>query len=132
MSGKTDPTRPVDAYKAIIDQLVRETSHGVSERLVAQEGVLSRTPADQVLNGFVNSLSTEHRLMLAQLLHRERTAAFHDVLAVLSWWVEAREVGFTFRREPMPVDLSGMGLHGDYVGRLDGWEWPKDDSAVGG
>jgi hypothetical protein len=27
----------------------------------------------------------------------------------------------------MPVDLSGMGLHGDYIGRRDDWEWPDDE-----
>jgi hypothetical protein len=25
----------------------------------------------------------------------------------------------------MPLDVSGMGLHGDYVGLLD-WKWPDD------
>jgi hypothetical protein len=128
----TKPSRPVDAYKSIIDQLARETSHGVSERLVVEEGIFSRAPAEQLFNGFGQSLSTEHRQMLGEMLHRERTAAIHDVLAVLSWWVEAREVGFTFRGQLMPVDLSGTGLDGDYVGRQDDWEWPKDDSAVGG
>jgi hypothetical protein len=28
--------------------------------------------------------------------------------------------------ESMPVELSGAGLHGDYIGRRDGWEWPND------
>ena len=23
----------------------------------------------------------------------------------------------------MPVELSGVGLHGDYVERRDGWDW---------
>ncbi len=26
----------------------------------------------------------------------------------------------------MPIDFSGAGLHGDYIGRLDNWAWPKD------
>jgi hypothetical protein len=60
------------------------------------------------------------------MIHTERIGAIHDVLAVLSWWVAARKVGFSFRGESMPVELNGMGLHGDYIGRLDGWEWPKD------
>jgi hypothetical protein len=88
-------------------------------------------PAEEVFNSFVQSLSTEHRQMLAQMLHAERSATIHDVLAVLSWWVEAGKVGFTFRGESMPVDLSGTGLHGDYVGRQNDWEWPNDDSPVG-
>ncbi|MGB7330846.1 MAG: DUF6547 family protein, partial [Terriglobales bacterium] len=73
---------------------------------------------------------TEQRLQLAQMLHDERIAGIHDVLAVLSWWVVARGVGFTFRGEPMPVGFEG-GLHHDYIGRLNDWEWPKDDDPVG-
>ena len=30
-----------------------------------------------------------------------------------------------------PVGLSGMGLQGDSIGRLDDWEWREDVSAVG-
>jgi len=70
----------------------------------------------------------KQRQMLAQMLHAERVAAIHDVLAVLTWWVLTRGVGLTFRGEPMPVELSGQGLHGDYIGRLDDWQWPSDDN----
>ena len=33
----------------------------------------------------------------------------------------------TTKVDPMPVDLSGMGLHGDYVGRSQDWDWPQGD-----
>jgi hypothetical protein len=36
MPEELEPTRPIDVYKAIIDQLVSETSHGLSERLLAE------------------------------------------------------------------------------------------------
>ena len=131
MSTKKQLSRSIDAYKAIIDQLVTETSHGVSEKLVAQEGIFSKAPAEKVFNAFVQPLAAEQRQVLAKMLHAERIAAIHDVLAVLSWWVEAGELGFTFRGEAMPVDISGMGLHGDYVGRQHDWEWPNDENPVG-
>jgi hypothetical protein len=121
-------SRPSDAYKAIIDQLVKETSHGVSERLVSHEGIFSRASTEEEFNSLVRSLAPEQRGVLAKMLHSERTAAIHDALAVLSWWVEAGDLGFTFQGKSMPVDLSGMGLHGDYVGRRDDWEWPNDVS----
>jgi hypothetical protein len=127
MSGERQLSRPVDAYKAIIDQLVAETSYGVSEKLVSHEGIFSRARADEGFNSFVQSLSTEQRATLGKILHAERTSAIHDVLAVLSWWVSVGDLGFTFRGESMPVDLSGMGLHGDYVGRRYDWEWPNDE-----
>ncbi len=128
MPRQTDLSRPVDVYKAIIDELATETSRGISERLVAQEGIFSKAPDHRAFNTFVQSLSTDQRQVLAQMLHIQRTGAIHDVLAVLSWWVGPGKVGFTFRGESMPVGLSGMGLHGDYVGRQNDWEWPSDDS----
>src|SRR5260370_41568954 len=47
--------------------------------LVIQQGIFSKAPAKQGFNAFVQSLSTEQRQMLAQMLHAERTAAIHDV-----------------------------------------------------
>jgi hypothetical protein len=40
-------------------------------------------------------------------------------------------LGLTFLGESMPVELSGAGLHGDYIGRRDGWEWPNDGDLAG-
>jgi len=128
MSDDRQPSRPIDAYKQIIDQLVTETSHGVREKAVVRKNAFPDLSDDRVFNPFIKSLSTGQREMLAQMLHAERVAAIHDALAVLTWWVLARGVGLTFRGEPMPVELSGAGLHGDYIGRLDDWQWPKDDT----
>ena len=119
--------QPVDAYKAIIDQLVDETSQGVSENLVAEEGIFSKSPIQGAANAFVQSLSGDHRAILAKMLHAERTSAIHDVLSVLSWWTQSGGVGLTYWGEPMPTDLSGTGMHGDYVGRRFDWDWPNDD-----
>lgn len=131
MTGERQPSRPLDAYKEIIDQLVTETSRGVTEKLVVREGGFLETSDGRVFNPFLKSLSTEQRLKLAQMLHAERVSAIGGALAVLTWWIVAQKVGFTFRGEPMPVALSGEGLHGDYIGRLDDWEWPEDDRAIG-
>ena len=129
MPDEESTSSPKEAYKAIIDQLVGGTSFGVTEKLVREQGIFSKAPSERHFNGLVQSLSGEQQRMLAEMLHLERTAAIHDVLAVLSWWAGAGGVGFTFRGQAMPVDLSGMGLHGDYVGRQEGWAWPKDDES---
>ena len=126
MAVNTEPENPVEAYKAIIDQLVEETTHGMSARLVRESGIYSKAQDAIVPNEFVKSLDPRQCGMLADMLNRERYGAIHDTLAVLTWWLLARDVGLTFRGDPMPFDLSGMGLHGDYVGRCDGWEWPKE------
>ncbi len=121
-------SRPADAYKAIIDQLATETTTGVSEKLVTTEGLFSKAADDAALNSFVRGLPLEHRTLLAKMLCEERQSAIHDVLAVLSWWVDAGDLCFTLRGEPMPVGISGMGLHGDYVGRRNGWQWPDEEA----
>ncbi|MBB5766442.1 hypothetical protein GGR67_000472 [Xanthomonas arboricola] len=66
--------------------------------------------------------------MLLSSLTQERQSAIHDTLAALTWWIDSRGIGLTVNGQPMPIDLSGMGLHGDYVGRADGWEWPSDET----
>ena len=119
------PTTSLAAYKAIIDQLVAETRCGGAGLQITKRSVFSNAPAHREYNDFIRSLSAEQRALLAWMLSDERDGTIHDVLAVLSWWISAREVGLTFRGEPMPTELSGMGLHGDYVGRKDGWEWPR-------
>jgi hypothetical protein len=118
------PNTPLDAYKAIIDQLASETRLSGSNSQLTERGVFSNAPAHQEYNAFIRSLSPEHRALLARMLRDERNSTIHDVLATLSWWMTAREVRLTFRGEPMPTELSGMGLHGDYIGRTDGWKWP--------
>ena len=125
--NETMPLRPVDAYKAIIDQLVTETSHSVTGKAVAESSSFSEPSYLAAYNRLTCSLTPEQRVLLSEMLHEERSGAIHDVLAVLTWWILTRDVGLTFRGEPMPVELSGMGLHGDYVGRLQAphWEWPE-------
>lgn len=119
----------MDAYKAIIDQLVRETTRGISERLVIEQGIFSKGPDDRALNSLVQSLSVEQRRLLSQMLHVERISAISGVLATLEWWVLTRWVGLTYRGEVMDVQFA-EGLLGDYVGRLGDWEWPDSKKSA--
>ncbi len=124
MSEERNHATPLAVYKEIIDQLVSETSHGVTEKIVIEKGAFLDTSDGAVYNPLLESLAADHRKMLAQMIYHERISAIHDVLALLTWWFTVRGLGFTFRGEAMPVDLSGEGLHGDYIGRLDDWKWP--------
>jgi hypothetical protein len=120
------PKTPLEAYRAIIDQLVEEVTPGVSDRLVREAGVYSKAPSEVAANEFVGSLTSQQRMILAEMLHCERVSAIGGVLSCLTWWLSCRNVGFTFKGQPMPLELtSGEGLHGDYIGRCEGWEWPK-------
>lgn len=127
MPWNSEPTTPIDVYKAIVDQLVEETTPGISERLIRESGVYSNSPSDAAANALVKSLSADQRKLLAEMLHEERVSAIHGVLSNLTWWMGCREVGLTFRGQPMPFELSGEGIHGDYIGRMNDWQWPKDD-----
>jgi hypothetical protein len=119
--------RPAEVYKQIIDQLV-ERSPSLGARLVAEQGIYSKAPALHALNSLVERLTPEERALLSQMLTQERFSAIHDVLAAITWWIDCRDVALTYRGEPMPVQLSGTGLHGDYVGRKDDWQWPEDEN----
>ena len=127
MEDLPDTTRPLDVYKHIMDTLVQETLVSPASAHVVESGHYSKAPDHRRFNDFIQSLSSAQRQSLAELLQEERDATIHDVLAVLSVWIDCHDVGLTYRGEEMPVDLSGMGLHGDYAGRRDGWEWPVED-----
>lgn len=124
--GMPTSRRPVDAYKAIVDQLVHETTRSVTQRVVTERGYFLETSDHDVYNPLVRSLTPEQRRLLGDMLLQERGDAIHDVLAVLTHWMSSDGLAFTFQGEPMLVDVSGMGLHGDFVGRLQGWEWPNN------
>jgi len=121
-----DSRRPIDVYKEIIDQLVNETTHSVTQKLVTERGFFLETSAHAVFNELVRPLTPEKRKLLGDMLLAERRSAIHDVLAVLTWWILCGGLAFTFEGEAMPVELSGMGLHGDFVGRLQDWDWPAE------
>jgi hypothetical protein len=120
-------SRPVDTYKQIIDSIV-ECSPSLGARLVNEQAIFSNAEGREKMNELVRSLTSEQRSLLAEMLTEERVGAIHDVLAELTWWIDCREVGLTYRGEAMPSQLSGMGLHGDYIGRQDDWEWPNAES----
>src|SRR5438034_6956727 len=109
--------KPVEVYKQIIDQLV-ERSVSLGARLVAEQGIYSNAPALQQTNELVRSLTPRQRAVLVEMLTHERESAIHDALACLTWWIDCRNVGLTYQGERMPVQLSGEGLHGDYIGRF--------------
>ena len=124
-----EPSTPLEAYKAIIDQLVEEVTPGISEGLVREAGIYSKAPDQAAENELVRSLTADRRMILPQMLHEERRGAVFDVLSRLTWWLCCRNVGLTFKGQPMPFELSGEGLYGDYIGRCDGWGWPKEGSS---
>ncbi len=122
-----DEMNPNEAYKKIIDNLVSEVLPSGYGRFVAEKGIFSAAPDHKEYNQFIETLSSEQRILLSKMLLEERDNTIHDVLAELSWWIDCEDVGLTLNGKPMPIDQSGMGLHGDYVGRRQDWDWPEEE-----
>ena len=117
------------SYKAIVDQLAGETRlYSALAKRAAENSPFDAESGHTVFNSLLSSLTAEQRALLSETLLQERRGAIHDALAVLSWWVDCRDLGLTVNGQPLVVDLSGTGLHGDFVGRCDGWEWPSDEA----
>jgi len=149
------PETPLAAYKQIIDELVEASTSIDPSRLsetswfkippeIDSNGLLAVFGAEQSeilenqyaedrkhkidANALLASFSPKQCAVMARLLTDARRSGIHDVLARLTWWMEVRSVGLTFEGTAMPVDLSGQGLHGDYIGRLSNWAWPSEQT----
>ena len=125
----TDSVAQMSTYRDIIDQLVGETrTYSAFAKRAVENNSFPAESEQSAYNKLISSFSEEQRALLSEILLQERNNAIHDVLAVLSWWIDCRGVGLTVDGQPLTVDLSGMGLHGDYVGRINGWEWPSEEA----
>jgi hypothetical protein len=114
------------AYRSLIDAAVDQTRGADLSDWVEKKRMYSKAPAHRRFNSFIRSLSAEQRTLLADLLREERRSTIHDLLANWTWWIACKGLGFTLGRKPVPVDVSDMGLHGDFIGRLQDWEWPDE------
>ena len=114
------------AYRCLIDDAVEQARGATMSEWVVKKRMYSKAPAHRRFNVFIRSLSVEQRKLLADLLRDVRQGTIHDLFANWTWWIECKGLGFTLNKKPMPVDMSGMGLHGDFVGRLDDWAWPDE------
>ena|ERR1700676_714834 len=123
MPPNTKPSTPREAYKAIIDQLVEEARVGVSQQLVRESGIYSKAKGYTEANELVRSMTTEQRRVLSDVLLDQRLSAIAGALSILTWWISCHGVALTYRGEPMPMELTEEGLHGDFIGRCNGWEW---------
>jgi hypothetical protein len=117
-----------EAYKKFIDDLVINARTGGGGSRIEHGIILSMAIEDDELplyHEFIKSLTDSQRKMLITLLRDERSEAFHDLLADLTWRIDCKGFGMTFQGQPMRVGIEG-GLHNDFVGRCNGWHWPKN------
>jgi uncharacterized protein DUF6547 len=131
MADREVPEDPAEVYKWIIDDCVNFAKDVRAERIRSGIPYSPNDPSapEELL---LKSLSPAHRKTLAQMLDESRSGGVHDLLARLTWWIDCHGLRLTYRGQPVPVDFSGMGLHGDYIGRLDQeekWKWPDEPPA---
>lgn len=124
-----DDMTPLEAYENLIDLLAfGYLSKSMSaKRLIERDDFNTDNPDNREQGRFLTSLTKKQREMIALMLLEERESVIHDILAMLTWRIDGNDLQLMWKGEPMPVDISGMGLHGDYVGRRDGWNWPADE-----
>lgn len=119
-----DLNTPKEIYKNIIDCLVKR-SYPLSSKLILKDSIFSKSIEKVKYNDFVLNLKGDQKNLLAEMMHLERQSAIHDVLAELTWWIECKDVTICYKGKEMPDSLSDAGMHGDYMARLDDWEWPQ-------
>jgi hypothetical protein len=127
MADPEIPTDPIEVYKRIIDDCVERAKDVGANRIRSGNSFVPQDPAAPE-NVLIQSLAADQRETLARMLDGARVGGMHDLLSDLTWWIEAQGLRLTYRGQSVPVDFSGMGLHGDLIGRLmqeDRWEWPE-------
>jgi hypothetical protein len=109
-------------YREVIDGLVKQCRSGQGSigAARAREGVWNANatedflPEQHAINTLLARLSPADRETLAGMLSHQFQGGVHATLAAL------HEAGIP----PFDEAYEGTPFH-DFVGRLDGWEWPK-------
>jgi hypothetical protein len=110
-------------YRKLIDEMVKSCREGQGQigRRRVRTGEWNRNAvpdsqewADQhAFNMLLGKLSQEDREVLGTMLAQEFESGIHEALVILHEW------GI----QPFDQAVEGTPFH-DFVGRLDGWEWP--------
>jgi len=112
-------------YKRVIDRLVEDCHEGQGQigadrarRGVWNPSAESTGLEDQMaINDLLARLQGADRGVLASMLEQEFVSGVHQAL------VSLHELGVS----PFDKAYEGSPFH-DFVGRLDGWQWPADTS----
>jgi hypothetical protein len=117
-------------YRAFIDEIVSSARRSVSASRLAAHGHTERTnDADLPLDAreraqkdLCKRLTADQKDTLAGLLTAERQAAVHDVLAYLEWAVSTERLQVVGAGGSFVNEIEET-MHGDFISRLDGFEW---------
>jgi len=119
---------PRKEYMSFIDGLVRNTYQTESrDELMIKNARFSDTGAHDEFNKLLESLNEDQRKIIAGILKEERLGVIHSVLAEISYLTTCKDLKILLGEKEVPTDISGMGINGDFVGRIEGWQWPEEE-----
>jgi hypothetical protein len=118
-------TKPF-TYRAFIDEMVSVCRDGQGQigARRAEEGIWNRNASAEVLpeqhaiNVLLARLSPAERRVLAGMLAQEVVTGVFETLKALE----------AFKVPPFETGYEGSPFN-DFVGRLDGWDWPEGNAA---
>lgn len=112
-------------YKDFIDRLV-EMSRGCADEAALRQGRFPWNQANaSTMDRILEKLDDRERNVLADYVLDAYSSAIHDVLAELDWMRCCKDMTITVEGEALPLG-EYEGLHCDYVGRREDWEWPDE------
>jgi len=116
---------PSQIYRRVIDRLAHDTLHGQGQtasaairRGVWNPHVATETHPDVGINELLARLSDQDRAILAEMVAESFRSGVHQTLVTLH-----EEAIIPFDR-----GYEGTPFH-DYIGRVNGWEWPQSPDA---
>ena len=115
----------IEDYRALIDEIARYRNC-VSSRWVRERRRWPDLPENKPIEAFLESVSDEHREVLAQMLQDACDEGAHTVLAVLTDEINLSGYRLTRNGRELPVEPYGTQLYWDWLARADGDEWPPD------
>lgn len=104
--------KAAELYKTLIDELVKISEHSVG--------------ADNVRKGRVPAADSEKiNRVLAAFVAEEYVSGIFDVLDLLEWYINCRDMKISVDGEILPTGKFD-GMQNDFISRRGGWKFPDD------
>ena len=112
----------LELYKSFIDGLV-EQKDSVDSRRILGNG-FPDTEENKPYNELINSLTSEQKEVLAQLVQKSREGGIHDTLAYMNEMMDCDGLVLSQDGETFIYDEFDS-MHYDFISRCEGDEWPE-------
>jgi hypothetical protein len=107
----------LEEYKSLIDKLVEASESMLASKLLS-------TFENRQVPSELQSLTSEQKIAIAQLLNEAKSSGIHDALVVLSELQNLSNLKIEVNGHGLPTEPFGTELNFDYIARLEKEEWP--------